>query len=121
MKVLRNSTKCWICDNAYFEDDVKVTDHCHDSAHRNCNVKIKLNHKIPFVFHNQKNYDSYLIMLELVTSNFKINVTPRGLEKQMNCNTNNKLTFIDSFKFLISSSDSSVRNLGKVYFKYLNQ
>ena len=24
-----NSTKCWICDNAYFDGDVKVRDHCH--------------------------------------------------------------------------------------------
>ena len=127
MKFLRNSTKCWICDNAYFEDDVKVRDHCHvtkkakDSAHRNCNIKVKLNHKIPFLFHNQKNYDSYLIMLELGKCNLKINVTPKGLEKHMSCNINNKLTFIGSFQNLISSLDSSVKNLGKLDFKYLNQ
>ena len=24
-----NSTKCWICDNDYIDNDVKVTDHCH--------------------------------------------------------------------------------------------
>ena len=24
-----NSTKCSICDNAYFDGDVKVKDHCH--------------------------------------------------------------------------------------------
>ena len=34
-----------------------------DPAHRDCNVKIKINHKIPMVFHNLKN--SYLIMQEL--------------------------------------------------------
>ena len=24
-----NSTKCWICDNDYVVNDVKVRDHCH--------------------------------------------------------------------------------------------
>ena len=24
-----NSVKCWICDNIYVDDDVKVRDHCH--------------------------------------------------------------------------------------------
>ena len=24
-----NSTKCWICDNAYFDGNVEVRDHCH--------------------------------------------------------------------------------------------
>ena len=24
-----SSTKCWICDNVYIENDVKVRDHCH--------------------------------------------------------------------------------------------
>ena len=56
-----NSAKCWICDNVYIDGDVKVRDHCYisgscrDSAHRGCNVTVKLNHKI-LVFHNLKNY-----------------------------------------------------------------
>ena len=28
-KVIKNSTKCWICDNDYVDNDVKVRDHCH--------------------------------------------------------------------------------------------
>ena len=57
----KNSTKCWICDNAYVNGNVKVGDHCHitrkcrGSAHRDCNTKVKLNHKIPVVLHNLKN------------------------------------------------------------------
>ena len=27
-KKIKNSTKCWICDNDYIDDDVKVRDHC---------------------------------------------------------------------------------------------
>ena len=58
-----NYTKCWICNKAYVEGHVKVRDHCHiivnyrGSSHRYCNIKIKLNHKIPIVFNNLMNCD----------------------------------------------------------------
>ena len=45
--------QCWIFDNEHIDGDVKVRDHCHvtekyrDSAHRDCNIKVILNHKIP--------------------------------------------------------------------------
>ena len=48
-KDFKNSTKCWIRDNVYVKSDVKVKDHCHiigkyrGSAHKDCNIKIKLN------------------------------------------------------------------------------
>ena len=56
----------------YVHDDVKVRKHCHitgkfrKSAHRYCNIKVKLNHKLPLVFRNLKNCNSYLMMSELV-------------------------------------------------------
>ena len=74
------STKCWMCDNDYVNADVKVKDHCHttgkyrDSAHRDCNINVKLNHKMPVVFHKLKNYDSHIIMQKLGKFNLKINV-----------------------------------------------
>ena len=122
-----NSTKCWICDNDYFDGDVKVRDLCHitrkyrGSAHRDCNINAKLNHKIHVVFHNLKNYDSHLIMQELGKFNLKINVITNGLEKYMSFSINNKLSIIDSFQFLGSSLDSLFKNLGKDDFKYLSQ
>ena len=67
----KNSAKFWICDNDYIENDVKARDHCHITgkyrgyAHRDCNINVKLNHKIPVVCHKIKNYDSHLIMQEL--------------------------------------------------------
>ena len=64
-KYFKNSTKCWIFDNFYIDCDVKVRDHRHiigkygASAHRDIAIstlnQIKLNHKIPVVFHNLKN------------------------------------------------------------------
>ena len=124
----KNSTKYWICNNDYIDTDVnKVRDHYHitgkykGSAHRYCNINLKLNLKIPIVFQNLKNYDSHLIMQELGKFNLKISVIPNGLEKYMSFAINNKLSFIDSFQFLSSSLDSLVKNINKDDFKYLNQ
>ena len=75
----KNSTKCWICDNDYVNNDVKVRDHCQingkyrGSTHRHRNINLKLNLKLPIVFHNQKIYDSHHF-------NHKIDVIPNGLE-----------------------------------------
>ena len=121
------SPKCWTCDNDYVDTDVKVRDPCHItgkyrvSAHRDCNTNLKLNHKIPVVFHNLKSYDSHLIMQELSKFNLKIKVTPNGLEKYMSFTINNKIISIDSFQFLSSSLNSLVKNLSKSDFKYLSQ
>ena len=90
-----NCTKSQICDNSYVDDDVKVRVHCHvtgkyrGSAHRDCNINGKLNHKSPDVFQNLKNYDSHLILQELGTFNRKVNVISNGLEKYMNFSINN--------------------------------
>ena len=75
-----NSIKCWICDNSYVDNVVKVRDHCHTtgkyrgSSYRDCNINHKSNHKFLIVFHNRKNYDSYLVMQELLKVHFKISV-----------------------------------------------
>ena len=67
MNILR-TTKCWICDNDYVDNDVKVRDHCHisrkyrGSTHRDCNTNLRLNHKIPVIFHNLEIYDSHFII-----------------------------------------------------------
>ena len=119
----KNFTKCWICDNDYVDNSVKVRDHCHftgkyrGSTHKDCYTNHKLIHKIPFVFHNLKNYDSHLIMQELGKFNLKIDVIPNGLEKYMNFTISIKLRFIDSFQFLSFSLDSLVKNLHKDDFK----
>ena len=67
----KNFTKCWICDNYYVDNDATVRNHCHItgkyrySAHRDCNINVELNQKIPVAFHNLKSYDSNLIMQEI--------------------------------------------------------
>ena len=121
-------SKCWICDNDYIDNNVKIKDNCHitgkyrDNAHKDCKINVKLNHKIPVVFHNLKNYDSHLIIQELDKFNLKINVIDHhGLKKYMSFSINNKLSFIDSFQLLSSSLDSLVKNLRNDCFKYLSK
>ena len=78
-KDFKNPTKCWICDNDYVDNNVKLRDYCHitgkqrGSAHRVCNINVKLNHKIPVVFQNLEKYDFRLIIQELRKLNLKIN------------------------------------------------
>ena len=50
-----NSTKFWICDNDYVDGDVKLC-----SAHRGCNINVKLNHKILSYF------TTYKIMIHIL-------------------------------------------------------
>ena len=69
------------------DGDVKVKDHFHVTgkhrrfARRNCNIKVKLNHNIPALFHNLKSYDSHFNMQELSRFNFIIYFISNGLEK----------------------------------------
>ena len=88
----KNSTKCWVCNNTYVDSDKKVRDQCHitgkyrGSARADCNINIKLNHKIYIVFHDLKNYDSHFIMQEFRKFHFEINFIANGLEKCMSFN-----------------------------------
>ena len=71
------ATKCWIYDNVYVDNDVKIGDHCHitgkyrGSSHRDCTINVKLNDKISVVFHNLEHYESYLIIQKLGKFNLK--------------------------------------------------
>ena len=49
-----------MCGIDYVDNNIKVRDHCHitgkyrGAAHADCNINLKLNHKIAIVFHNLK-------------------------------------------------------------------
>ena len=122
-----NSSKYWSYSQIYVQGDVKVRDHCHitgrynRSAHKYCNINVKVNHSIPIVFHSLKNYDSHLTINEPGKLSFKINAIPNGLEKYMSLNINNKLNFMDAIQFLSSSFDGLIKNLPKDDFNYFSQ
>ena len=64
-------TKCWIC-NGEFDDDVKVTDHCHftgryrGAAQNSCNPKYRKPNFTPVVFHNLSGYDSHFFYKKIL-------------------------------------------------------
>ena len=71
-----NSTKCWICDNDYIDGDIEVRDCCVTGKLEVLDIEIvisMLNHEIPVIFRNLKNYVSHLIIQELGKFNLKIN------------------------------------------------
>ena len=61
------SNICWIGGKLIKNTDNKVRDHCHitgkyrGAAHYSCNINLKINEKVPVIFHNLKEYDSHLI------------------------------------------------------------
>ena len=85
MKILK-TTKSWMCDNDYVDNDVEIRDYSH----------AELNNKVLVVFHNLK-HDCHLIMQELGKFNLKINVIPNRFKKYVSFTINSKLSFIGSF------------------------
>ena len=130
--------ECYICGENYVEKDVRVRDHCHitgkfrGSAHRDCNLKLRIKPediKIPVIFHNLRGYDSHFIMQQIgeiakkhgEEQNLNINAIPNNMEKYMAFMLGNNLTFIDSFQFMGSSLDKLVNNLPKDDLKYTSK
>ena len=52
------------------------------SAHMNY-ISLKLNHKVPVIFHNLKAYDLHHVLQEINQFYFEINVIPSAFEKYM--------------------------------------
>ena len=139
---------CYICKGEFTKENKKVRDHCHvtskyrGAACNNFNLKLKLSHKIPVIFHNLKGYDSHLLMQEIGKFKRDLNVIPNNMEKYLSFSVGTKklhydskkkkevvklehnLTFIDSFQFMSSSLDQLVKNLkgeGKNKFRHIEK
>ena len=61
-------TKCWMCNEEFNDEGVKVRDHCHftgryrGAAHNSCNLKYRKPNFTPVAFHNLSGYDSHLFI-----------------------------------------------------------
>ena len=91
-----SSTKSCICENTFVQGD-HTNGKYRGSAQRDFNTNVSLNYKIPIVFQNLQNDHAHLIMQELWKFDFKINVTPNGIEKYICFSLDNDLVFIYSF------------------------
>jgi hypothetical protein len=118
----QNATHCSICHREGFPNGHKVRDHCHltgkyrGASCNGCNLNKKLIDRfhIPVIFHNLKNYDSHLIIKELVENQDdkfkKFNALPSNTETFITFSLGN-LSFIDSFAFLGAGLETLVDNL----------
>ena len=97
-------------------------------AHNKCNLQFKKTKFTPVIFHNLSGYDSRLFVKNLGKSEGNIKCIPNNEEKYIsfskdivvgeyekegkNHQIKHELRFIDSFKFMASSLDNLVKNLG---------
>ena len=64
-EIYNNSPICWICKQELNTD--KVKDHCHvtgkfrGAAHNKYNINLRLQRKLPIIFHNLQGYDGHII------------------------------------------------------------
>ena len=128
--------ECHICFKKFSPKDRKVRDHCHytgkyrGAVHSSCNLKYRIPDYIPVVFQNLAGYDVHLFIKELAKHTTKMGLIAKNTENYISFSVkvevdkfidkagNEKskeieLRFIDSFKFMSSSLDSSVNNLAK--------
>ena len=122
-EIYNNLQICWI-----WKEDLntnKVGDHCHitgkfrGAAHNQCNLKLKIQKKLPIIFHNLEGYDEHIIFKEPNNFDVTIDVIPKTIEKYMSIIVNRNITFIDSNEFYKCSLDTLASNLDDKDFKYL--
>ena len=80
----------------------KASDHCHisgkfrDPADNKCNINLRLQKKLPIIFHNLQGYDGHLIFKELNNFNEDIEVIPKTIDNYyMSIIVNRNIAFID--------------------------
>ena len=125
---------CWICQKEFGEREKKVRDHCHftgkfcGAVHTKCNLQFKKPKFTPVIFHNLSGYDSHLFVKNLGRTDGIIKCIPNNEEKYISFSKEivvgeyekygkkheikHEIRFIDSFKFMASSLESLVGNLG---------
>ena len=125
---------CWICQKE-FGSEKKVRDHCHFTgkyrwaAHVKCNLQFKKPKFTPVIFHNLSGYDAHLFVKNLGRTEGNIKCIPNNEEKYISFSKDivvgeyknkkgekvevkHEIRFLDSFKFMASSLESLVENLG---------
>ncbi|RYE18301.1 MAG: hypothetical protein EOP45_14355 [Sphingobacteriaceae bacterium] len=119
--------ECHICERPFAEGEIKVRDHSHltghyrGAAHNACNLNYKEPRHIPVIFHNLTNYDAHFIIKALAKTPGSIQVIPQNEERYISFTktvpSSNKysnsvrLRFIDSFQFMASSLDYTIRQI----------
>ena len=136
IKYYEKQKVCHICKEEFCNDKnkKKVRDHCHytgkfkGAAHSGCNLRYKVPKEIPVVFHNDSTYDYHFIgkklaekfegEFECLGENTEKYITfSVPLKKENDKKITYKLKFIDSYRFMLTSSSNLVDNLSGFYDK----
>ena len=115
----RKNNICRFCEKKILSD--KVRDHCHltgkyrGPAHSICNINVtqKQSNFIPFIFHSLRNYDCHMFFKKLVDkkkNKVDFDIIPKTNEEYISV-TYGCIRFIDSYRFLSSGLDLSVKTL----------
>ena len=99
-------------------DNCDVTGKFRDAAHNKCNINLRLQRKIPTIFHNLERYDGHIIFEKLNNFNLDIALIPKGIDKYISITVNRHITFIDSLQFYNGSLDTLTSNLNNADFKH---
>ena len=92
-------------------DNCDVTGKFRDAAHNKCNINLRLQRKIPTIFHNLERYDGHIIFEKLNNFNLDITLIPKGIDKYISITVNRHITFIDSLQFYNGSLDTKMKIL----------
>ena len=105
----KQATSCYMCKEAFSEEDWKVKDHDHHTGayrgamHNSCNLSIREQKFIPIFIHNLKGYDSHLFLNAFSELDEKPQVIPQNEEKYISFSLCQKkgiaLRFLDTMGF----------------------
>jgi len=125
-KIHKESTKCYLCNDLFLDDQIQTHDHCHRTglyrgpAHVDCNLSYKVKKEIPIYMHNLKHYDANIIIKALSIDQFKeCKIIPSTVEKFISFKLTNDedlgcIKFLDSYNFMASSLATLTENLASV-------
>ena len=89
------------------------------ASHSKCNLNLKIQKKLPIIFHNLQGYDGHFIFKKLNNFNVDIEVIPKTIDNYMSIIVNRYIAFIDSLQFHKGSLDTLASNLDDKDLKHL--
>ena len=124
-----NNNICRFCEKEFLSD--KVRDHGHltgkyrEPANSKCNIDVTQDKRnfVSLIFHYFSNYDCQMFFKrldDLKSDKVKLETIPKTNEEYISVNYD-CIRFIDSYRFLSSSSDKLVKNLDKDDFVFLKK
>jgi len=114
---------CPFCISKFNSDNLPVRDHDHltgeyrQTVCNQCNLKMQRPNFVTCFFHNLSGYDSHFLITQLGFDTQSIKVIPNTEENLISfskyISNSFQIRFVDSFRFMATSLEKLVNNLGK--------